>query len=105
LLFFIADLNSARREEANEISSAGCLFLFALLCINRQVLVLVIGYSCFLYTCFSSFAVANGRALAPPIPLLVLKFIVHVADGLNTALEIKNALGGLSGIKYRDRPG
>ena len=38
LLFFIADLNSARREEANEISSAWFLFLFALLCINRQFL-------------------------------------------------------------------
>ena len=32
---FIADLNSARREEANEVSSACFISLFALLCINR----------------------------------------------------------------------
>ena len=34
----IADLNSARREEANKISSVWFLFLLALLCINREFL-------------------------------------------------------------------
>jgi Na+/melibiose symporter-like transporter len=38
LLFFIVDLKPARREEANEVSSAWFLSLFALLCINRQFL-------------------------------------------------------------------